>query len=124
MADVIEHLEDPDRAVAEMARVVADDGAVLVTTPQWRSDRVWDERHVMEYTAEELRDRMERQFGEVTLKFGWPRVWSDLYRTRVGWRLLRMAGRWGFNPFLAEHDSAEGHCQMLAICRRPLRARS
>lgn len=124
MADVIEHLDDPDRAVAEMARVVKDDGAVLVTTPHWRSDRVWDERHVMEYTAEQLRERMAKSFGEVTLKFGWPRAWSDFYRTRVGWRLLRAAGRWGFNPFLVESDVAEGHCQILAICRAPRRAAS
>jgi SAM-dependent methyltransferase len=122
MADVIEHLEDPDQAVAEMARVVADDGVVLVTTPHWRSDRVWDERHIMEYTAEQLRDRMLAGFGEVTLKFGWPRVWSDLYRTRVGWRLLRTAGRFGFNPFFAQSDTAEGHYQILAICRQPRRA--
>ncbi|MDQ0463120.1 SAM-dependent methyltransferase [Caulobacter ginsengisoli] len=121
MADVIEHLDDPDRAVAEMARVVRDDGVVLVTTPHWRSDRVWDERHVMEYTAEQLRERMAASFAEVTLQFGWPKVWSDLYRTRVGWRLLRAVGRLGVNPFFAQSDTAAGHYQILAICRRPRR---
>jgi SAM-dependent methyltransferase len=124
MADVIEHLDEPDRAVSEMARVVRDDGAVLVTTPHWRSDRVWDERHVMEYTADQLRDRMAKSFGEVQLVFGWPRAWCDLYRTPVGWRLLRAAGRLGFNPFAATSDKAEGHCQILAVCRRPLRRAS
>jgi SAM-dependent methyltransferase len=119
MADVIEHLDNPDRAVAEMSRVVAADGVVLVTTPHWRSDRIWDERHIKEYTAQELRDLMRQGFESVELVFSWPRRWSDFYRTRIGWRLLRLAGRMGFNPFAIESDRAEGFCQILAICHRP-----
>jgi len=119
MADVIEHLDDPDRAVREMSRVVAADGTVLVTTPQWRSDRVWDERHVKEYTPDEFAALMGKGFEEVSLVFSWPRPFSDFYNTKVGWRLLRLAGRMGINPFSIESDRADGFCQMLAVCRRP-----
>lgn len=121
MADVIEHLDAPGAAVAEMARVLADDGVALITTPQWRPDRIWDERHVKEYTPDEFRALLGEHFKSVELVFSWPRLWSDAYRTRIGWRLLRMAGRLGFNPFLSESDSPEGRCQMLAICRLPRR---
>lgn len=121
MADVIEHLNDPEKAAAEAARVLRDDGVALFTTPQWRPDRVWDTRHVREYRPHELRDVLERAFAAVELSYSWPRFWSDAYRTPVGWRLLRYAGALGFNPFLQESASPERHCQMLAICRTPRR---
>lgn len=122
MADVIEHLDHPEKAVAEMARVTAENGVALITTPHWRSDRVWDHRHVKEYTADELRTLMETGFQDVKLVFCWPRKWSDLYRTRIGWRVLRILGRMGFNPFQNQSDTADGYCQILAICRQPRRS--
>lgn len=118
MADVIEHLETPRRAVAEMARVVRSDGVVHVTTPQWRADRIWDERHVKEYGAIELRDMLLEHFASVEMRYAWPRAWSDFYRTRFGWRLMKWVGRFGFNPFAKESANNEGYCQMLAICRQ------
>ncbi|MFC1630622.1 class I SAM-dependent methyltransferase [Pseudomonadota bacterium] len=121
MADVIEHLEWPEQAVSEMARVVSGDGTVLVTTPQWRPDRVWDVRHIKEYRPEELKDLLLQFFMSVELAYAWPQVWSDIYRTRLGWRLLKFAGRAGFNPFAKESISPEGYCQMLAICSKPCR---
>src|SRR5262245_26036215 len=116
MADVIEHLEDPRKAVEECARVLASDGIALFTTAQWRSDRVWDERHLREYKPAELRDELSHGFNSVELRYYWPRFWSDAYCTAIGWRLLRLAGALGFNPFLHESVSPEQHCQMLAIC--------
>lgn len=121
MADVIEHLDSPELAVSEMARVAADDAIVLITTPHWRSDRTWDPRHVKEYTAAEFSALVGVGFREVELVFAWPRFWSDLYRTRLGWRGLRWAGRAGFNPFMSEGESADGFCQMLAVARKPIR---
>jgi len=120
MADVIEHLDEPGAAAAEMARVLADDGVALITMPHLRSDRIWDERHVQEFTAEQFNALPGEHFGSVELIFRWPRLWSDVYRTRIGWRLLRMAGRMEFNPFGVEVRSAERHCQMFAV-RKPLK---
>jgi len=122
MADVIEHLDRPAAAAAEMARVMTPDGVALITTPHWRPDRFWDERHVKEYTAEELRELLLVSFGQVDLAFCWPRFWSDFYRNRVGWRILRIVGRLGLNPFTRESRSADGYCQIIASCRSPRRA--
>lgn len=119
MADVIEHLEDPEKAVAEMARVASPDSVTYVTTPQWRLDRVWDSRHVKEYRAEEFVALMRTGFRRVDMVYAWPRAISDLYRTRVGWRLLRFAGRCGVNPFVREGTTPAGFCQMMAVCRDP-----
>lgn len=119
MADVIEHLEQPEPAVAEMARVISHDGSVYVTTPQWRPDRIWDKRHVKEFRPDELQKLLCAHFDSVEMCFAWPQIWSDLYRTRVGWHLLKLLGRAGFNPFVKESTDPEGYCQMLAICCRP-----
>lgn len=119
MADVIEHLENPEAAVAEIARVAAPASVTYVTTPQWRPDRVWDPRHVKEYTPDEFKALVRRGFKTVEMVYAWPRRWSALYRTRVGWRALRFAGRRGFNPFTMESEAPEGFCQMMAIGREP-----
>jgi SAM-dependent methyltransferase len=122
MADVIEHLDDVQAALEECARVLRDDGVALFTTPQWRPDRVWDARHVKEFTPQELYDVLSTHFDRVELRYGWPRFWSDAYRSRIGSRLLRFAGSaFGFNPFIGESASPLRHCQMLAICMAPRR---
>jgi 2-polyprenyl-3-methyl-5-hydroxy-6-metoxy-1,4-benzoquinol methylase len=119
MADVIEHLANPEAAIAEMARVAAPASVTYITTPQWRADRTWDARHVKEYTPDEFKALVGRGFKTVEMVYAWPRRWSDLYRTRVGWRMLRVAGRYGFNPFATESQTPEGFCQMMAIGRDP-----
>jgi 2-polyprenyl-3-methyl-5-hydroxy-6-metoxy-1,4-benzoquinol methylase len=117
MTDVIEHLDRPERAAAEAARVMAPGGAVLITTPQWSPDRPIDFHHVKEYRPEELTALLDDHFEHVEMRYGIPKMWADLYNTKIGWRALKLAGRAGFNPFLATSDDPSRHCHMLAICR-------
>ena len=119
MADVIEHLHAPERAIAELARVVRAGGVLLVTTPKWRPDRVWDKRHVKEFLPEELEALLLNDFEQVELRFAWPEFWSNLYSTKIGWRLLKWLGRLGFNPFSRESEVGDGFYQMLAIAAKP-----
>jgi SAM-dependent methyltransferase len=55
LLDVIEHLRNPVRALAEIRRVLAPAGVLLVATPAWRyghrNDPVY---HLDEYREEEL----------------------------------------------------------------------
>lgn len=55
LLDVLEHLRNPVRALAELRRVLAADAALLVATPSWRyghrADPVY---HLDEYREEEL----------------------------------------------------------------------
>jgi len=55
LLDVIEHLRNPVRALAEIKRVLAPGAALLVATPIWkyghRNDPVY---HLDEYREEEL----------------------------------------------------------------------
>ena len=84
-ADVIEHLETPDKGLSEIARVLRPSGQVYITTPQWRPDRVWDHRHVTEFTLKELSCLLNCYFSQVDFYFAWPVFFSNMYRTVWGW---------------------------------------
>jgi SAM-dependent methyltransferase len=118
MADVIEHLGDAAAAVRECHRVLRPHGRLLVTTPKWRPDRMWDTTHVKEFTPAELGDVLNKEFSRVTMSFFWPLVWSRCYSTKIGWRLVRAVARYGFNPFLGEGSAPDKYGQILAVCRK------
>ena len=117
MTDVVEHLEAPMRSLSEARRVLADDGEFVLTTPKWRPDRRWDPRHVKEYRPDEVRELLSPLFGEVSLTFFWPLRWSNFYRTKLGWRLVKVIARHAVNPFLRQGNRPEEFGQILAICR-------
>jgi SAM-dependent methyltransferase len=93
----IEHVPDPERAVAEAARVLEPDGVAVFVTPNrltlGRPDEIIDPYHYVEFDPYELRSLCGQSFGEVEVLglFG-----SDAYmelfkeeRTRLD-RLLRL----------------------------------
>jgi SAM-dependent methyltransferase len=118
MADVIEHLEAPDRCLAEVRRVLAPNGRLLVTTPKWRPNRNIDPHHVREYRPEDLERCLAAHFSKVSLTFFWPIRWWAAYRTRVGWHLIKTFARHLYNPFLAESTKPDEFGQILAVCER------
>lgn len=78
----IEHVPDPERAVAEAARVLAPHGVAVFVTPNrltfGRPDEVIDPYHHLELDAVELKALCELSFGDVEVRgvFG-----SDRYMT-------------------------------------------
>ncbi|MFO0829951.1 MAG: class I SAM-dependent methyltransferase [Phycisphaerales bacterium] len=53
--DVIEHLHNPTRALRELARVIARNGGLVLSTPEWQFGASSDPTyHVCEYTLDEL----------------------------------------------------------------------
>lgn len=67
----IEHVEDPERVVAEAARVVEPEGTVVFVTPNrltfGRPDEIIDPFHLIEFSASELEALCEPVFSEVTV---------------------------------------------------------
>lgn len=75
----LEHVPDPENVVAEVARVLTDDGTAVFVTPNrltfGHPDEVIDPWHYKEFDAEQLRTLVDRSFESVTVHglFGSPR---------------------------------------------------
>jgi SAM-dependent methyltransferase len=121
LADVIEHLHDANRCLAEIGRVLTPHGTLLLTTPRWRPDRKWDSLHVIEYRPDQLTACLRRRFARTALTYFWPLRWHQVYATRLGWKLVRLFARHFYNPFLRSGGDWRHFGQILAVCQEPRR---
>jgi SAM-dependent methyltransferase len=68
----VEHVPDPERVVAEAARVLEPDGTAVFVTPNrltfGRPDEIIDPYHYVEFDPDELRALCARSFGEVEVQ--------------------------------------------------------
>lgn len=64
---VIEHIEDDDTFVEELARVVKKGGKAVITTPNRLMSLTRNPWHVREYTWQQLRSLLQKHFKEVEL---------------------------------------------------------
>jgi SAM-dependent methyltransferase len=81
---LIEHFEDPEGHVGELARVLADDGTVFFLTPNAPAD-FENPFHVHLFEPPELTDLLQRHFHDVTVQGldPVPRVKADFTARRV-----------------------------------------
>lgn len=71
--ETIEHLEDDERYLSEIQRILRADGLLVCSTPNRSvtnpgtgiSDRPWNPYHVREYTEEEFEERLRQVFEQV-----------------------------------------------------------
>lgn len=93
----IEHVPDPDRVVAEAARLIAEDGLVIFITPNrltfGRPDEIIDPFHYVEFSPDEFEALCRKGFAEVEIEgvYGSPRymeLFDDERKTLD--RLLRL----------------------------------
>lgn len=143
--ETIEHVDDDRSLVAELARVVADDGMVICSTPNRAvtmpgkgiTDRPWNPFHVREYDQREFTALLGERFGSVELLGqNRRRAWRVDAMARLG-RVLpgNLGGRLTSVVKLPRlvFDRAGDHavrdlprtgtCEyLLAVCREPLRS--
>jgi SAM-dependent methyltransferase len=81
---LIEHFDDPEGHVRELARVLADDGTVFFLTPNAPAD-FENPFHIHLFEPPELRQLLDRYFHEVTVEGldAVPRVKADFTARRV-----------------------------------------
>lgn len=65
---VIEHIEDDETFVSEIARVLKPGGSFIVTTPNIKMSITRNPWHVREYTVQELKVLLEKDFDHVECK--------------------------------------------------------
>jgi SAM-dependent methyltransferase len=98
-AHSVEHVPDPDRALAEAARVLAPDGVAVWVTPNRLTfgcpEEIIDPYHYVEYDPVELDRLCRRHFARVTIRglFGSPR-----YLEFHADELARLAGLLALDP--------------------------
>lgn len=84
----IEHVPDPERLLAEAARVLVPDGTAVFTTPNRltfaRADEIIDPYHYVEWDPDEFRQLCSGAFGDVQMHgvFGSPRELAVLAAER------------------------------------------
>jgi SAM-dependent methyltransferase len=129
----IEHVPDPERALAEARRVLEAGGTAIFVTPNrltfGRPDEIIDPYHDVEYDQHELRALCERFFGEVEMHglFGSERYLRliDAERERLDQLLKRdplrlrrfvprRARQWAYDTQL-RRERASGSAEAAAI---------
>jgi SAM-dependent methyltransferase len=138
--ETIEHVPDRDAVLHELARVLRQDGALLVSTPQVRqtTESPANPFHYVEYARADFEALLRRHFGEVEL-YGQRRLQTrrhrlaqqlDAFGLRRRSPLLRRASvLLGTAPITAvttdgiviDQEQLDRASELVAACTRPLR---
>jgi SAM-dependent methyltransferase len=65
---VIEHVEEDDLFLKEIARVLRPGGVAIITTPNIKMSLTRNPWHIREYTPEQLKEMAEKHFSSVSMK--------------------------------------------------------
>ena len=107
--EVIEHVNHPEKMIAEARRVLRPGGLFVLTTPYRLSEFPGDPNHVREYYPTELEKLCRVEFSQVEMKLTHHTFWFGLYtytvrpfkRRHVGMWIINALALWfGYNPFM------------------------
>ncbi len=136
--ETIEHVDDPEQVLSELARVLRGDGVLLVSTPNAprTTHSPANPFHRIEWSADDFQVLLKRFFGDVEL-YGQSRVQSRAHRLAqrldvLGLRrragVLRRGARLLGTPPIAEltlddivieRDALAHASEIVAVCRGP-----
>lgn len=136
--ETIEHVSDPEQALSEFARVLRQNGALLVSTPKapLTTHSPANPFHRIEWSAGDFQSLLERFFAEVEL-YGQSRAQTHAHRLvqrldvlglrrrvgilRHGSRLLGTApmAELTLDDILIERGAVAHASEIVAVCRGP-----
>lgn len=92
--EVIEHMDDLDRYLGELHRLLKPQGRLVVSTPLMRRDGILqDPYHVIEFDAGSLEQVLSRRFHSVKVTSAWPGWIQRFYECLSSVELLNKAFR-------------------------------
>jgi SAM-dependent methyltransferase len=138
--ETIEHLRDPSRFLEHVARMLRDDGVLVVSTPRAEVTTESPENpfHEIEFSRDDFESLLRRRFGEVEL-WGQRRRQTARHRWMQRLDVLGLRKRLGFlrpaskllgtpttadlslDDVLIERESLETATELVAVCREPRR---
>ncbi len=103
-SDVIEHLEDVDKYISEIKRVLKTDGLCVLSTPVRITKEPLDKEHVVEWFESEYIDVIEKHFSDSIFYTSHPvclkELMSGLYFNKPwGKVVFNVLSIFGYNPF-------------------------
>ena len=110
--EVIEHLAEPEKMLAEVLRVLKPGGKFILTTPYRLTEVPQDPNHIKEYFPEEIQMLLEKYFKNVGIKLTHHMFWRTLYTYPFWIYKNRPLGKWfintfallfGWNPFMRDY---------------------
>ena len=96
-SDVIEHVQSPERLLAEAARILQPGGRFVLTTPLRVTEKPLDRAHVHEFFAGELTSLLTSVFSDVTVAAFAPLALLELFGLPFHWLGGRPLFRYLFN---------------------------
>ena len=111
--EVIEHLQQPEKMLAEASRVLKRGGLFILTTPHRLTESPHDPNHVREFFPGQIKGLLEPHFSEVTIKLTHHVFWYGLYSYTFRRFGNRHFGQWflnipilllGWNPFMIDYE--------------------
>ncbi len=104
--ETIEHVPAPETFVDECTRVLAEDGTLVISTPNrpvYTGDSSSNPFHVREFDEDEFRELLGRKFREVTLYTQFPRTaawWHPRSLAAEHSQWLKVKGFWRLSTLL------------------------
>jgi len=99
-SDVIEHLDNVDKYLEEIKRVLKYDGIVVISTPIKFTEYPLDKMHVIEWFPDEFKAVIDSKFEQSKYFYSHPVFWLELMQRRFRFKLLiNIFDLLGWNPF-------------------------
>jgi 2-polyprenyl-3-methyl-5-hydroxy-6-metoxy-1,4-benzoquinol methylase len=116
-SDVIEHVQDTERFLQEIARLLKPGGIGLISSPVRFTEKPLDALHVIEWFQSEFQSVIQSRFPESSFEYSHPVFWYELMNYNGKLRFLVNMLSYFKNPFL-NADKWRCPCMQYAIFKK------